>query len=156
MLDTWFSSQLWPFSTLGWPEDTADLRVFYPNAVLVTAYEILYLWVARMIMSGLFLMGDVPFRVAVIHGLVRDQQGRKMSKSLGNVIDPLEMIDRYGADALRFSPRPRRDRGAAGHPALGGGDRGRPELREQALERLEAGAPGVSGWACRSCRLPSS
>ena len=103
VLDTWFSSQLWPYSTLGWPDETDDLRVFYPNAVLVTGYEILYLWVARMIMSGLFLVGDVPFRVAVIHGLVRDQQGRKMSKSLGNVIDPMEMIDRYGADALRFS-----------------------------------------------------
>ena len=103
VLDTWFSSQLWPYSTLGWPDETDDLRVFYPNAVLVTGYEILYLWVARMIMSGLFLVGDVPFRAAVIHGLVRDQQGRKMSKSLGNVIDPMEMIDRYGADALRFS-----------------------------------------------------
>ena len=103
VLDTWFSSQLWPFSTLGWPEDTEDLRTFYPNAVLVTGYEILYLWVARMVMSGLFLMGDVPFRQVVIHGLVRDQQGRKMSKSLGNVIDPIAMIDRYGADALRFS-----------------------------------------------------
>ena len=103
VLDTWFSSQLWPYSTLGWPDETEDLRVFYPNAVLVTGYEILYLWVARMIMSGLFLVGDVPFRAAVIHGLVRDQQGRKMSKSLGNVIDPMEMIDRYGADALRFS-----------------------------------------------------
>jgi valyl-tRNA synthetase len=103
VLDTWFSSQLWPFSTLGWPDDTLDLRTFYPNAVLVTGYEILYLWIARMIMAGLFLMGDVPFRHAVIHGLVRDQQGRKMSKSLGNVIDPMEMIDRYGADALRFS-----------------------------------------------------
>jgi valyl-tRNA synthetase len=103
VLDTWFSSQLWPFSTLGWPEQTPELEVFYPNAALVTGYEILYLWVARMIMAGLFLMGDVPFRQAVIHGLVRDQQGRKMSKSLGNVIDPIEMIDRYGADALRFS-----------------------------------------------------
>ncbi|MEO8477573.1 MAG: valine--tRNA ligase [Actinomycetota bacterium] len=103
VLDTWFSSQLWPYSTLGWPDETDDLRAFYPNAVLVTGYEILYLWVARMIMSGLFLVGDVPFRAAVIHGLVRDQQGRKMSKSLGNVIDPIEMIDRYGADALRFS-----------------------------------------------------
>jgi len=103
VLDTWFSSQLWPFSTLGWPEDTPDLRAFYPNAVLVTGYEILYLWVARMVMSGMFLMGDVPFRQVVIHGLVRDQQGRKMSKSLGNVIDPIAMIDRYGADALRFS-----------------------------------------------------
>ena len=103
VLDTWFSSQLWPFSTLGWPDRTPELDLFSPNEVLVTGYEILYLWVARMIMSGLFLMGDVPFRHAVIHGLVRDEHGRKMSKSLGNVIDPIEMIDRYGADALRFA-----------------------------------------------------
>ncbi len=103
VLDTWFSSQLWPFSTLGWPDETEELRFFYPNAVLVTGYEILYLWVARMIMSGLSLAGDVPFRDAVIHGLVRDGHGRPMHKSLGNVIDPIEMIDRYGADALRFS-----------------------------------------------------
>ncbi len=103
VLDTWFSSQLWPFSTLGWPDDTEDLRTFYPNTVLVTGYEILYLWVARMIMSGLYLVGDVPFRDVVIHGLVRDAQGRKMSKSLGNVIDPLDMVERYGADALRFA-----------------------------------------------------
>jgi valyl-tRNA synthetase len=103
VLDTWFSSQLWPFSTLGWPDDTEDLRTFYPNAVLVTGYEILYLWVARMVMSGLSFLDDVPFRHAVIHGLVRDAHGRKMSKSLGNVIDPMEMIDRFGADALRFS-----------------------------------------------------
>ncbi|HJP66329.1 MAG TPA: valine--tRNA ligase [Actinomycetota bacterium] len=102
VLDTWFSSQLWPFSTLGWPESTEDLAFFYPTSTLVTGYEILYLWVARMIMSGLYLAGDVPFRHAVIHGLVRDPQGRKMSKSLGNVIDPLDAIERFGADALRF------------------------------------------------------
>jgi valyl-tRNA synthetase len=103
VLDTWFSSQLWPFSTLGWPEDTPDLRFFHPTSVLVTGYEILYLWVARMIMSGLHFTGEVPFRHAMIHGLVRDEHNRKMSKSLGNVIDPLEFIERYGADALRFS-----------------------------------------------------
>jgi valyl-tRNA synthetase len=103
VLDTWFSSQLWPFSTLGWPEETPDLDFFYPTSVLVTGYEILYLWVARMIMSGLYLAGDIPFRDVVIHGLVRDERNRKMSKSLGNVIDPLEVIDRYGADALRFA-----------------------------------------------------
>ena len=103
VLDTWFSSQLWPFSTLAWPERAADLDFFYPTSVLVTGYEILYLWVARMIMSGLYLEGDVPFRHVLIHGLVRDERNRKMSKSLGNVIDPLDFIEQYGADALRFS-----------------------------------------------------
>ena len=103
VLDTWFSSQLWPYSTLGWPDGTEDLRFFHPNTALVTGYEILYLWVARMIMSGISLTGDIPFRNAVIHGLVRDAHGRKMSKSLGNVIDPMEMVDRFGADAVRFS-----------------------------------------------------
>jgi valyl-tRNA synthetase len=101
-LDTWFSSQLWPFSTLGWPEDTADLRFFYPTSVLVTGYEILYLWVARMVMSGMYLMGDIPFHKVVITGLVRDPIGRKMSKSLGNVIDPLDLIRDHGADATRY------------------------------------------------------
>ncbi len=103
VLDTWFSSQLWPFSTLGWPDRTPDLETFYPTTVLVTGYEILYLWVARMIMSGLYLLDDVPFRDVLIHGLVRDAHGRKMSKSLGNVIDPLEVVERYGADALRYA-----------------------------------------------------
>jgi valyl-tRNA synthetase len=103
VLDTWFSSQLWPFSTLGWPDETPDLEKFYPTTVMVTAYEIIYLWVARMIMSGMYFVGEVPFPDVFIHGIVRDAEGKKMSKSLGNVVDPLEMIDRYGADALRFS-----------------------------------------------------
>ena len=103
VLDTWFSSALWPFSTLGWPEQTEDLKYFYPTNVLVTGYDIIFFWVARMIFSGIEQMGHVPFDTVVIHGLVRDAQGRKMSKSLGNGIDPLEVIDQYGADALRFS-----------------------------------------------------
>jgi valyl-tRNA synthetase len=103
VLDTWFSSQLWPFSTLGWPDQTDDLAFFYPTSVLITGYEILYLWVARMVMSGLYFMGEIPFQHVMIHGLVRDPQGRKMSKSLGNVIDPLDVIGTYGADALRFA-----------------------------------------------------
>ncbi|HYO60757.1 MAG TPA: valine--tRNA ligase, partial [Actinomycetota bacterium] len=103
VLDTWFSSQLWPFSTLGSPDETPDLASFYPTTTMVTAYEIIYLWVARMIMSGMYFMGEVPFSDVFIHGIVRDGEGKKMSKSLGNVVDPLEMIHRYGADALRFS-----------------------------------------------------
>ena len=103
VLDTWFSSALWPFSTLGWPEQTADLKYFYPTDVLVTGYDIIFFWVARMIFSGIEQMGEPPFHTVLIHGLVRDAQGRKMSKSLGNGVDPLEVIERYGADALRFS-----------------------------------------------------
>lgn len=102
-LDTWFSSALWPFSTLGWPKDTEELKYFYPTNVLVTAYDIIFFWVARMIFSGLEHMGKEPFNYVLIHGIVRDSQGRKMSKSLGNGIDPLEIIDQYGADALRFA-----------------------------------------------------
>ncbi|RKD31799.1 valine--tRNA ligase [Thermohalobacter berrensis] len=101
-LDTWFSSALWPFSTLGWPEDTEELKYFYPTDVLVTGYDIIFFWVVRMVFSGLEHMGDIPFKNVLINGLVRDSQGRKMSKSLGNGIDPLEIIDKYGADALRF------------------------------------------------------
>jgi len=103
VLDTWFSSALWPFSTLGWPEKTPDLARFYPTTTLVTAYEIIFFWVARMIMMGIEFMGEVPFRDIYIHGLVRDKGGRKMSKSLGNGVDPLEVIDEYGADALKFT-----------------------------------------------------
>nr|WP_122013188.1 valine--tRNA ligase [Maliibacterium massiliense] len=103
VLDTWFSSALWPFSTMGWPEKTADLDYFYPTDVLVTGYDIIFFWVARMIFSGLEHTGKRPFHTVLVHGLVRDAQGRKMSKSLGNGIDPLEVIDKYGADALRFS-----------------------------------------------------
>ncbi len=103
VLDTWFSSALWPFSTLGYPEQTKDLQYFYPTSLLVTAYDIIFFWVARMIFSGLEHMGDIPFPEVLIHGIVRDSQGRKMSKSLGNGIDPLEIIDNYGADSLRLS-----------------------------------------------------
>ena len=103
VLDTWFSSALWPFSTLGWPDKTPDLDYFYPTTVLVTAYDIITFWVSRMIFSGLKQMGEKPFSDVLIHGIVRDGQGRKMSKSLGNGVDPLEVIDEYGADSLRYS-----------------------------------------------------
>ena len=103
VLDTWFSSALWPFSTMGWPDKTADLERYYPTSVLVTGYDIIFFWVARMIFSGMEHMGEKPFSTVFIHGLVRDAQGRKMSKSLGNGIDPLKVIDEFGADALRFA-----------------------------------------------------
>lgn len=103
VLDTWFSSALWPFSTMGWPKETETLKTFYPTSVLVTGHDIIFFWVARMMMMGLEFMRDVPFRQVYVHGLIRDSQGRKMSKSLGNSIDPLEMIQKHGADALRFT-----------------------------------------------------
>jgi valyl-tRNA synthetase len=103
VLDTWFSSALWPFSTLGWPDETPELKLFYPTSVLVTAFDILFFWVARMMMMGIHFMGAAPFREVYIHALVRDPEGQKMSKSKGNVIDPLELMDRYGTDAFRFS-----------------------------------------------------
>jgi valyl-tRNA synthetase len=103
VLDTWFSSWLWPFSTLGWPDDTPDLRRYYPTSVLETGYDILFFWVARMMMGGVHFLGNAPFATIYLHGLVRDEQGRKMSKSLGNVVDPIEVMDQYGTDALRFT-----------------------------------------------------
>lgn len=103
VLDTWFSSALWPFSTLGWPEKTQDLQRYYPGDVLVTGFDIIFFWVARMVMMGIHFMGDVPFKKVLLHGMVRDAQGQKMSKVKGNVVDPLEVIDEYGADALRFT-----------------------------------------------------
>ncbi len=103
VLDTWFSSGLWPIGTLGWPEQTEALRKYFPTSVLVTGQDILFFWVARMMMMQLAVVGEVPFRTVYLHGLVRDEKGEKMSKTRGNVIDPLEIIDEYGADALRFT-----------------------------------------------------
>ncbi len=103
VLDTWFSSALWPFSTLGWPDQTPEVKIFYPTSVLVTAFDILFFWVARMMMMGIHFMEEVPFREVYIHALVRDPEGQKMSKSKGNVIDPLDLMDSYGTDAFRFS-----------------------------------------------------
>ena len=103
MLDTWFSSGLWPFSTLGWPDDTADLRRFYPGSVMETGYDIIFFWVARMIFFGIELMGEPPFHTVYLHGTVRDAEGARMSKTKGNVIDPTEVTAEYGTDALRFA-----------------------------------------------------
>ena len=103
VLDTWFSSALWPFSTLGWPDEEPEVKRFYPTSVLVTGFDIIFFWVARMMMMGLYFMKEVPFRTVYIHGIVRDERGQKMSKSKGNVVDPLELMDEYGADALRFT-----------------------------------------------------
>ena len=134
VLDTWFSSALWPFSTLGWPDKTPELARFYPTSALVTGFDIIFFWVARMMMMGLHFMKEVPFHDVYIHRLVRDASGAKMSKSKGNVVDPLGVIDEYGADALRFTlarnvaPGPR-------HPARAAGRREQPQLRDQAVER---------------------
>src|SRR5262249_18037153 len=103
VLDTWFSSWLWPFSTLGWPNQTEDLKRFYPSSVLVTGPDIIFFWVARMVMAGYEFMGSGPFRQVYLHGIVRDALGRKLSKSLGNSSDPIELMDRYGSDSLRMT-----------------------------------------------------
>ena len=135
VLDTWFSSALWPFSTLGWPDETPELKRFYPTDTLVTGFDIIFFWVARMMMMGLHFQNEIPFRDVYIHALVRDEKGAKMSKSKGNVIDPIDLIDRFGADALRFT--------LAAMAAQGrdiklseAQDRRLPQLRHQALERL--------------------
>ena len=134
VLDTWFSSALWPFSTLGWPEETTELTRYYPTSALVTAFDIIFFWVARMMMMGMHFMKEVPFHDVYIHALVRDEKGAKMSKSKGNVMDPLALIDEYGADALRFTLAAMAAQGrdirisAAAH-------RGLSQLRHQAVER---------------------
>jgi valyl-tRNA synthetase len=150
VLDTWFSSQLWPFSTLGWPDETEDLAFFYPTTVLVTGYEILYLWVARMVMSGLYFMDDVPFRGVLIHGLVRDSAGRKMSKSLGNVIDPLDLVSRHGADATRFALA----RMATGGQDMPFGEEAVEGARHFANKIWNAGRLTFSAWDGGTPELP--
>ena len=137
VLDTWFSSALWPFSTLGWPEETPEVGRYYPGDVLITGFDIIFFWVARMMMMGLHFMGEVPFHDVYIHALVRDAKGQKMSKSKGNVIDPLALIDRYGADALRFTLI---SLAAQGRDIKLSEQRveGYPQLRDQAVERGRA------------------
>ena len=134
VLDTWFSSALWPFSTLGWPDETPELKRYYPTNALVTGFDIIFFWVARMMMMGLHFMQEVPFHDVYIHALVRDEKGAKMSKSKGNVIDPLGLIDEYGADALTLHAC--RDGGARPrHQALDAARRRLSQFRDEALER---------------------
>lgn len=134
VFDAWFSSALWPFSTLGWPDQTPELQRYYPTDVLVTGFDIIFFWVARMMMMGIHFMKDVPFHTVYMHALVRDEKGQKMSKTKGNVMDPLDMIDKYGCDALRFTlcnmstPGPQYRSGPRAY-------RRQPQFRDKALER---------------------
>ncbi|MBS1111652.1 MAG: valyl-tRNA synthetase, partial [Anaeromyxobacteraceae bacterium] len=173
VLDTWFSSALWPFSTLGWPDRTKELETFYPTSVMETGHDIIFFWVARMMMMGIHFMGDVPFRTVFLHPMVRDEKGQKMSKTKGNVIDPLDITGKYGADALRFTlaaltsaqgrdiklAKDRIEGFGARHQARQGPHRGLPRLRQQALERhpVRAHEPGGRARAVprrRAGRLP--
>ena len=156
VLDTWFSSGLWPFSTLGWPDDTVDLRRYYPTSVLVTGYDILFFWVARMMMFGLYAMdGEPPFDTIALHGMVRDEHGKKMSKSAGNTVDPLAWIDRFGTDAVRFALA----RGANPGTDMPLGEDAvarRAQLHHQAVERHPVRAePTARRPSCRCPRRPS-
>ena len=135
VLDTWFSSALWPFSTLGWPDDTPEVKRYYPTDVLVTGFDIIFFWVARMMMMGLHFMKEAPFSTVYIHRLVRDEKGAKMSKSKGNVIDPLGVIDDYGADASALCAGARRGTGSR-HQAVAATGRDQPQFRDQAVERV--------------------
>jgi len=156
VLDTWFSSALWPLSVFGWPDATDDLKSFYPTSVLVTGHEILYLWVARMVMMGLEFQNEVPFHHVYIHGIVRDKQGKKMSKSLGNVIDPLDVMKKFGTDALRFSGRIEHPR--ARHASFGRLVSEGAQFRQQTMERQPLRAdeldrlPGAAAAAGRRAR----
>jgi len=156
VLDTWFSSGLWPFSTLGWPEKPPELARYYPGDVLVTGFDIIFFWVARMMMQGLHFMGDVPFRTVYIHALVRDERGQKMSKSRGNIIDPLELIDRYGCDALRFTlaalASPGRDI-KLGESRVESSRNFATKLWNAARYAEMNGCEPVAGFEPRSCRL---
>jgi valyl-tRNA synthetase len=156
VLDTWFSSALWPFSTLGWPEETPELARYYPGDVLVTGFDIIFFWVARMMMQGLHFMGEVPFRTVYIHALVRDERGQKMSKSRGNIIDPLDLIDRYGCDALRFTlaalASPGRDIKLA-ESRVEGSRNFATKLWNAARYAEMSGCALVPGFDPRSCRL---
>jgi len=156
VLDTWFSSGLWPFSTLGWPEKTPELARYYPGDVLVTGFDIIFFWVARMMMQGLHFMGDVPFRTVYIHALVRDERGQKMSKSRGNIIDPLDLIERYGCDALRFTlaalASPGRDIKLA-ESRVESSRNFATKLRNAARYAEMNGCTPIPGFDPRSCRL---